>query len=211
MAAIGDGTPGNWEVLQFTEAELVGPDTYEVSICLRWQNGSERVDASGWPAGSWFVLLDQNKEQLDLPAASIGLERTYRVGPASRPLSDPIYIQESHTFAGNGLRPYAPVHLRAIPQVSGDIEIGWIRRTRVGGDSWGVTEVPLGEEVEAYVVEIYSGELLLRREELKEARWTYSASDQSDDGVNGVIEIHVAQVSALYGPGHAARTQIAIS
>lgn len=211
VAAIGDGSPDNWEVMQFGEAELIGPDTYAVSICLRGQNGSGRVNPSGWPAGSWFVLLDQNNEQLDLPAASLGLERTYRVGPASRPASDPIYAQESHAFAGNGLRPYAPVHLRAIPQVSGDIEISWIRRTRVGGDNWGVTDVPLGEEVEAYVVEIYSGGALLRREELKEARWTYAASDQSDDGVNGVIEIHVAQVSALYGPGHAARTQIAIS
>lgn len=101
--------------------------------------------------------------------------------------------------------------MRAIPQGSGDIEINWVRRTRVGGDSWGVTEVPLGEEVEAYVVEIFSDGLLLRREELTEAHWTYTASDQSADGVNGVIEIQVAQVSALYGPGYAAQTQIAIA
>ena len=56
-AAISDGS-GLWELLQFREAELVGPETWRLSHLLRGQQGTEAVMQPVWPAASTFVLLD---------------------------------------------------------------------------------------------------------------------------------------------------------
>ena len=44
-------------------------------------------------------------------------------------------------------------HVRANIDANG-VEFSWIRRTRVGGDNWEQFEVPLGEDVERYEVDI---------------------------------------------------------
>ena len=41
--AIGDGSADLWEVFQFAEALLVGPDTYEVRTRLRGQLGTDAL------------------------------------------------------------------------------------------------------------------------------------------------------------------------
>jgi hypothetical protein len=45
---------------------------------------------------------------------------------------------------------------------AGDLAISWIRRTRLGGDSWDAAEVPLGEETERYEVDILDGPTVKR-------------------------------------------------
>ena len=57
---------------------------------------------------------------------------------------------------GIGLRPLAPVHLRS-ERDAGDIVFTWIRRTRIDGDGWELADVPLGEEREAYEIEVIAG------------------------------------------------------
>ena len=42
-AAIGDGSPDNWEVFQFAQAELVAPKTYHLTGRLRGQAGTNGV------------------------------------------------------------------------------------------------------------------------------------------------------------------------
>ena len=86
-----------------------------------------------------------------------------------------------------------------------DRGLSWIRRTRIGGDRWEVPEVPLGEETESYVVRVMQGTQILREAVTQTPGWIYDLAAQSADGVVGAYEVHVAQVSALYGPGQWAR------
>jgi hypothetical protein len=144
-AAIGDPASGIWEVFQFVEADLVAPGVYALGGRLRGQAGTDGVMPAVWPAGSTVVLLDGRPDQLDIPAADRGLERHYRVGPAAVGYDHPSYSHSVLAFAGAGLRPYAPAHLRAEKAADGSWTFGWIRRTRVDGDSWESFEVPLGE------------------------------------------------------------------
>lgn len=209
VALVGDGTPDNWEVIQFAKAELVAEGVYDLSDRLRGQAGSDSLGLGEWPAGSWFVLLDGAQTQLDLPLSAIGQTRHYRVGPASRPVSDPVYSEFELAFKGNGLRPFAPVHLRAETQGSGDIIITWIRRSRIGGDSWVVPEVPLGEESEVYRLQIWAADALLHEEVLGQSEWTYSAALQTAHGISGLFDVRVAQVSSTYGVGPDAELQVA--
>ena len=205
--AIGDGGPDPWEVFQFAEAVLVGPDCYELRTRLRGQLGTDALVPAEWPVGSTVVLLNGAAQQIALSPAERGLEQHYRIGPAARPLDDPSYRHRVESFAGNGWRPYAPAHLRAARQGS-DLAFAWVRRTRIEGDSWASVDVPLGEERERYLVQVLSGGKVAREQICDAPSWTYAATEQAADGVAAPFAVQVAQISERYGPGPFRRIDI---
>ncbi len=202
-AVIGDGTPDAWEVFQFADATLVARDTYDLSFRLRGQAGSDGIAPEDWPVGSLFVLLDGAPAQIGLDAAARDVERHYRFGPAARPIDDPAYRHVVAAFKGNGLRPYAVCHLRAVGGAGGDVAVSWIRRTRVDGDSWTGVEVPLGEERESYLVNVIANGSIKRQAQVETSSWSYTMAQRAADGVTGAYRIEVAQISARYGAGPA--------
>jgi hypothetical protein len=107
-----------------------------------------------------------------------------------------------------GLRPYAPVHLRAERSGSGDLELAWKRRTRIDGDSWLSVEVPLGEEREEYLLRVRADEAVVREVHLATAGWNYPYAQQLSDGTSGGCVVEVSQVSAQFGPGPATRYRL---
>ncbi len=210
-AVIGDGSSDNWEVFQFAEAQLVAPDTYDLSLRLRGQLGSDGLMPEVWPAGSQFVLLDGTPEQITLAQSARDLARHYRIGPAGRPYDDPSYLHQVEAFKGVGLRPYAPVHLKAERAGSGDLAIRWVRRTRTDGDSWVSTDVPLGEPQEGYQVRVRnSGGTILREAIVGAPEWVYPAAAQSFDGAVAPFVVEVAQMSDRFGPGLYKRLDVVV-
>ncbi|MCP1337271.1 baseplate multidomain protein megatron [Futiania mangrovi] len=203
LAAV-EGPDGRWEVLQFAAAELVAPGKYRLSRFLRAQGGTEDAMANPVPAGARFVVLDGALRQVPLSLDQRGLPISWRYGPSGRAPDHAFYREETRTFAAFGLRPLSPVHLRARRDpATGDIAFGWIRRTRLGGDSW-EGEVPLAEEREVYRLEILSGATPVRIVETATPTWSYPAAAQTADfgaPVGGALTVRVAQVSALFGPG----------
>ncbi|MEV8465452.1 glycoside hydrolase TIM-barrel-like domain-containing protein [Fluviibacterium sp. DFM31] len=198
--AIGDGSPGNWEVVQFRHADLVGPDLFDLSERLRGQLGSDGMIPDVWPAGSLVVVLDAALVQIELASAARGLTRHYRIGPSDQPYTDPSFVHQQAAFSGNGLRPYAPVHLHAEVTATGDHRLRWIRRSRVDGDLWSLPEIPLGEAQERYLLRIRQG--TIRREvTVTSPQWTYDAASRAADGVSGPYTLEVAQLSDRFGPG----------
>ncbi len=200
LAAIGDGSPDGWEVIQFANATLVAPDTWELTTLLRGQAGSDGVMPDLWPAGSYFVLLDARVTQIAQPVAARGVERHLRWGPAARALGDATYRYAALAFNGNGLRPYAVAHLSARDQ-GGDTTLGWVRRARVGGDDWTAPDIPLGEETESYLLRVHAGGGLRRELFLTQPQWRYDAALRTADALHGDLVVSVAQVSASFGAG----------
>lgn len=201
LFAIGDGTPDNWELLQFQNADVLDANRYLVSKRLRGQLGSEVAPSHVWPAGSWVVGISDAVTQLDLTSALRNVARHYRIGPAGRALSDPTYTHHIQSFSGIGLRPYAPVHLQAKATVAGGIAVHWTRRTRVDGDGWDVADPPVGEDSEAYLVRVRRGVQVLREAQVSQPIWLYGASEMVADGVEAGDVVDVAQISARFGPG----------
>lgn len=201
LAAIGDGSGENWELFQFADATLVAKDTYDLTLRLRGQLGSDGIMPAEWPVGSHFVLLNGGPEQIELATSERGLSRHYRVGPAARSYDDPAYVHHQAAFQGIGLRPYSPCHLKAVGDIGSDIGISWVRRTRIDGDSWQSAEVPLGEFAESYLVRVMDGETVLREVTVGAANWTYLAADQASDFVAAPFQIAVAQISDRFGAG----------
>lgn len=205
LAALRDGT-GDWEVIQFRDAELVAPNTYRLKGLLRGQAGTDGIMPDIWFAGTDFVLLNGAEVQLDVPVSWRGLARHYRIGPARLAYNNPRYVHEIVSFNGVGLRPYAPAHLQA--EGASDLSISWIRRTRIDGDSWAGPEVPLGEESEVYRLRIIQGGVTKREETLNSPAFVYTAAMQGANGVTAPFDIHVAQISTTYGAGPDARITI---
>ncbi|MEP5760621.1 MAG: glycoside hydrolase/phage tail family protein [Litoreibacter sp.] len=205
VCAIGDGSIGNWEILQFSQAELIAPYTYRLSIRLRGQAGTDGVVPNIWPSGSRFILLDDAPTQISFDPSRRGLERHYRVGPAAKPFTDAVYRHLKLTVESVGLRPYAPTHLRVL-DMNGDLHVNWVRRTRIDGDSWAAFEVPIGEDSEQYLLQVMHDDVVVREEMTSLPNWTYSSEQRAVDG--SVSAIRVAQLSQSFGPGPFKRIEI---
>ncbi len=184
FAAIGDGTPDNWEVFQFAHADLQSEGVYALSKRLRGQFGTDAAIPDVWPEGSVFVLLDQRVAQTALSRSERRVAKHYRIGPATRGYDDPSFVHQVEAFNGNGLRPYAPVHLRLRSAGLDDV-LSWTRRTRIDGDDWGGMEVPLGEETESYLIQIRVDGSLVREQIVNQPSWTYTDAMKLEDGVTG--------------------------
>ncbi|MBI3672356.1 MAG: glycoside hydrolase/phage tail family protein [Rhizobiales bacterium] len=200
VAAVGGSAEG-WEIVQFVNAQLVGPDTYKLSVLLRGQSGSEPEMADPRAAGSRFVLLNGAVVQPVLTLAEAGLAQTWRIGPAQYDLTRK-YVSIAHTGRLLGLRPLSPSQLRARLD-GGDVVFSWIRRTRIDGDSWEVAEVPLGEDGEAYALDVLSGATVKRSASVVTPAYRYAAADIATDfgAMPADFTLRIAQVSATYGRG----------
>lgn len=197
---------GQWEIIQFVNAELVAEGQYKVSRLLRGQLGTEDRMGSPSSAGNRVVLLERNKLGiLNLPSSKVGLERTYRYGPANVPVGNTRFRSETLTFEGLGLRPYSPVSLEAVRDYStDDVTFSWIRRTRAGGDNWGAGEVPLNEEYERYEIDILDGSDVVRTFTVNsDTTKVYTSAQQTTDfgSVPDSFTYRIYQMSAVFGRG----------
>lgn len=201
-------TAAGYEILQFREAVLGADGVYTLSGLLRGQAGSERQAQAGAAAGARFVLLSPAVGQAALALDRRGLSFAWSAGPADDHPTAPTFRTKTFTGEARGLRPLAPVHVRAAPAANGDLPISWTRRTRIGGDGWEGEEVPLAEAFERYRVEIRNGAALVRTAEVSSPAFAYTAAMIAADfppasfpGGRPPLTIRIAQLSDLVGPG----------
>ncbi len=147
-----------------------------------------------------MVLIDDNLPALPPLGAGPGVARELRIAAPDGRLDGPKALRLDDPGRGAGLRPLSPVHLHA-RRGDGGIALDWVRRTRIGGDGWDAPDVPLGEERELYALRLVDGAGRAVLEALPtEARWSGAAP--------GAVAAEVAQISALWGAGPAARVAL---
>jgi len=206
--AIGDGSPGGWEVLQFARAEPMGGGEWEISHRLRGQAGSEARMPDVWPEGSVVVLLNQAVAQPDLSPGLRGALRHYRFAPLAAGYGSAVARHGLLRFDGLGLRPPAPVHLRMRP-VAGGWRFSWIRRGRIGADSW-EGEIPLAENAELYEIRISDEGGVLYQARSVASFFDLSAALASDLALGATWSFSVAQLSDLAGRGEESRLSFGV-
>jgi hypothetical protein len=202
---------GVWEVIQFAQADLVDDKTYRLSRLLRGQAGSEYAIASPLPAGAPFVLLDEHLIEIARGIGALDRLSDLRIVATGRSHDDPSALAMTLVPQATALMPLSPVHLYAARNDDGDIAVSWIRRTRKDGDAWSV-EVPLGEDAEAYEVDIMSGSVVKRTLSTSTLTATYAAADEAADfgGPQTSLTIRVFQLSGTVGRGHPAQSTFAL-
>ena len=203
---------GAWEVLQFQNAVETAASVWTLSGLLRAQLGTDDAMLAGAAEGAPFVLIDNAIFPAGLRSSEIGLALNWRVGPSGYDFSSPAFGLYGETGGVRALTPLSPVHLEAKRQADGSIAVGWIRRGRVDADNWLGTDIPLGEEYEAYQVDVSAAGDLVRSSVLSSPSWTYASSELSADfpSLPKEIEITVRQLSASIGLGLPASCTVAL-
>jgi hypothetical protein len=195
---------GAWEIIQFANATLTGERTYQLSQLLRGQAGSEYAMASPLPVGSPFVLLDDHVIALARGLGALDRAIDLRIVASGHSHDDPSALALTVTPQATALMPLSPVHAMASRESDG-IHLTWVRRTRRDGDAWGV-EVPLGEDVEAYEIDILDGGEVVRTLSASSASAIYASADELADfgAAQPSLTVRICQLSSTVGRGHPA-------
>lgn len=196
----------NGEIIQFRTATLVAPDTYELTGLLRGRLGTEfAVGLHG--TNEVLVMLDGSIFDADFGLSDWNQVRKYVA--YSRYVDESLVMPRAFTNTGERAKPRSPVHVTGIRDVSNNLTIGWIRRTRIPISTL-VDLVPLGETSEEYEIDIMSGPTVLRTITATSEQASYSAADQTTDGLTpgDPVTVNIYQLSNIRGRGHAATATI---
>ncbi len=192
---------GAWEIVQFANAELIDARTYRLSRLLRGQAGSDHAMVDALPPGAPFVVLDRHLLPLARGRDALARPLDLRIVASQRSHGDAAAVALTVTPGATALRPLSPAHVAAERRADG-IHLSWIRRSRIDGDGW-AAEPPLGEDTEAYRVDILSGTSVVRTIPCAAPAALYANADElSDFGAPQTdLRVRVAQVSSAVGAG----------
>ncbi len=201
-AAALRGPDGAWEIIAFSGAELVADGVYRLSGLLRGLGGQSGLATRTLAAGAPFVLLDEAVTPLTSSLADLGAPVRWRVGPANRDYSDPACVEFTATATDLALKPWAPV-APAARRASDGVEITFIRRGRVDSDAWAPLDIPLGEEREAYEIDILRGGAVARTISTSAQAALYANADEHSDfgAVQTALDLRIYQIGATVGRG----------
>jgi len=193
---------GEVEIILARSATLVGEKRYRLSGLVRGLGGSEAAASRTLAPGAEVIVIDDALIALDGGTEIVARTKDFIILPAGRNLGDPTQVSLNAAATGIALRPLSPVHPKARREAGG-VRFSFIRRTRNDGDSFELYEVPLGEEVEAYSLDILAGAVVKRSVTLPSPEYLYpNASEIADFGAEqSSITIRVRQNSLAVGPG----------
>ena len=83
----------------------------------------------------------------------------------------------------------------------------WSRRARRDGDAWEPAEVPM-DEPDAYAVTLFSGGTAVRTLRAEAPHILYADEAADYGGPQASLDLAVAQIGAVAGPGPACRARI---
>jgi hypothetical protein len=209
---LGDQTVNAWligsEILQARDATLVSAGVYDLSGLLRGGRGTEWA-MGGHVAGERCVKLQlAGLRRVPVDTSRIGLDRYYKGVTLGRAIG----TAPAQTFADTGVdrKPFSPFDARVARDGSNNCTITWQRRSRLAVRTTGPAgiSIPLGEETEAYLVDVYDDgtyTTLLRTISASTPSASYTAAEQTTDGLTpgDPLFVHITQVSAVVGRGYA--------
>jgi hypothetical protein len=193
---------GDWEIVQFANAELTAPNEWRLTKLLRGQRGSETAMRHPVAAGARVVVLNEALAQLDLDQAEARLPFAYLWGPSGKPISDPAYQGATLTFDAVGLIPLAPCHV-SFAWSGNDLVISWKRRDRAPANLL-QAETPMSEASESYDLEIVSGGAVVRTfSSIPQHSQIYTAAQQAADfsSLPNPLVVNLYQRSSVVGRG----------
>ena len=196
------------ELVQARDAVLIAPSTFTLSGLLRGLRDTEAAMV-GHVAGEHCVLMRTTGGVRRLPMQSyqIGIDYYWRGVTMNRKFSTATSQLLASTAVS--LMPFSPTHLTALRDpATGDIAFTVLRRSRrstLGISSIGQS-IPLGEEIEAYEMDIYAdGTYTTVKRMLPSTNGTfaYTAAQQATDfgGLQALVCTKTYQLSAIIGRG----------
>ncbi len=191
----------SWEIIQFQFADLQPDGSWYLHRLLRGQSGTQSALESDILEQAKLVLLDGSSLPASVNEYEIGNELSWKAVLENQSIFELEPAIYSELYVGKSRIPRKPVHLMA-KHVSGDIQISWIRCTRMGGDNWNAFEVPLSESEERYSFKLFIDDTPVLSETLSTSKQTLNAAQLDQffpTGLPDQLDIAVAQISPEAG------------
>lgn len=201
--AFAIGAPGRWEYINALTCTLDSPGIYTLSRLVRGRRGTEHATDTH-ATGDTVIYLNTALRRIEGTTSDIGLTRYYKALTLGQ--SSNTATAESFTDSSVGLECFSPVRLEATRDGGNNVTFTWTRRDRLairyGGP--GGTYAPMSEATEAYSIDILDGPDVVRTITATSETETYSAADQTSDGLTpgDPVSAVVYQLSAVVGRGY---------
>jgi hypothetical protein len=199
------GADGRWMFGQFRDAELISAGVFKLTGLLLGDRGTEHNIGTQVAGDEIILLASGGINRISEDATDLGVLRHYKAVSNGRSVAGT--ASQPFTEFEVGLKPFAPVYLRA-DRAGGDITLRWTRRTRLATITAGPMApiVPLGEETESYSIDIFSDgtyTTVVRTLTGSTPTITYLSADQVADfgSTQATIYAKVYQLSGLVGRG----------
>lgn len=191
------------EIVQFRTATLIAANTYLLSGLLRGRLGTEdQVDRHS--LGERFVLLETGLiESMSASMSEWYSSRTYRVGPATKPVTDATYTEVCFVNSGRMYQPWSVCNVSGSRDISGNLSINWTRRDRSGGAWLDNADIPMSETSESYEIDVVDSCVVKRTLSANSPSVIYAAADQVTDfgACQALITIRIYQMCSTRGRG----------
>jgi hypothetical protein len=196
---LGDGLIG-----QFRDANQVGGFSNRWNLTeLLWARRGSGFALGSFSAGARFVLLDDAVRFIQEVLTERGIARNFKGVTSGYTVTDA--ASTSFTWDARTLKPLSPVDVQGSRDGSNNLTITWVRRSRIGQDLPYDTgmDPPLGEDTEAYEVDIWNGSSVVRTITASSPTASYSAAEQTTDGLTpgDPVTVRVYQMSVMVGRG----------
>lgn len=200
------GAPGRWEICSPRTVELQADGSLKLSDWMRGRFGTEWAAALHEAGDALVLMTDPDLAWIPSDTASIGLARDYRGITSGRSIDSD--TTRSETYEAVNLTPLSPVYLNGSRHpTTRDWALTWTRRGRVSPEWRNSVDVPIGEDTEAYEIDIYDGSgyaTVKRTLTASSATVAYTSAEQvADFGSNqSTLYLKVYQMSATVGRGY---------
>lgn len=211
LAVLNGANMALWgqELLQFRDVTSLGANLYRLTWLLRGRFGTEWA-MNTHQVGENFVMMNTTTiGRVTHPQQDLDVAKFYKPVTLGQTLAQTATRGFANT--GAGLMPYSPCHVSASRDGSDNLTITWYRRSRTNAEWRDGIEIPLGEDAEAYEVDILDGTgAVLRTIETSTPTASYTAANQTTDfgSPQAAIAIAIYQLSAIVGRGYATRRTV---
>lgn len=148
------------EYLQAAIVVFNGSQSYTISTLLRGRFGTDGLQLTHG-ASERVIFLDGSEQFVPIDITRLNGAFNYKAVTTNQDIADATPV--SFTWTGGNLRPLSPVNLRGTRDSEGSLLIEWTRRGRLAPGLTPGSDVPIAEETESYVIEIYTTGSVLKR------------------------------------------------
>ncbi|MCC7546201.1 MAG: phage tail protein [Burkholderiales bacterium] len=190
------------ELIQFGTVVDNGDGSYTLSHLLRGRRGSEWA-IGNHHAGERFVLLRASARRIVRNLSEVHLQRHYKAVTYGLLFDQADVVP--FTNHAVGLKPLSPVHITGVRDEASNLMLSAVRRSRLGGGWQDFQQLPLGEQSEAYEIDIMNGASVVRTLYSSTTTAEYSAVHQTTDfgapKAEGTLSLRWYQMSDSVGRG----------
>lgn len=206
--ALVETADGDWEVIAFQTATLIGTNRYKLSNFLRGRRGTEHLVGSHLPNARFVLLSLASINFASRPTSVLNTLEFYKTPGSQGDLDD--YEEYEITLQGRSAKPLSPCNVKMEwNTTSNDYTFTWTRRTKSFMRLFGPAGAPFtpDESPEGYIIEVLRSQgplsAVMRTATVTSPSWVYTSAMQTADGrtAGSIVTIKLYQRSNTVGRG----------